>query len=260
MLNSSPLDNLPLWGVFLLTCFVLYLAIEVGFRLGLVTQKRWPDHAETGVSTMVGASLAFLGFLLALITSAAMNIFNERRILVVDEANAIGTTYLRAEYLPEPYSSNSRTLIREYVDMRLAALERDKLDASIDRSETIHVELWEQVIDLVKVHPTPTTALYIDSLNEMIDIHTKRYEIQLGVRIPPTILIGLYLVAILTMLLIGMQASYAGKRNILSLVITVLILSLVFILITDLERSLQGLIQVSQQPLSALQQQLRLHP
>jgi hypothetical protein len=260
MLNTSPLDNLPIWGVYLLTGLVLYLSIEVGFRLGLFIEKRWPDHAEAGVGAIVGASLAFLGFMLALITSAAMNIFNERRVLVVDEANAIGTTYLQAEYLPEPYSTESRRLLREYVDMRLAALERDKLDASIIRAEEIHQELWGQVVDLVKANPTPTTALYVSSLNEMIDIHSKRFDIQLGVRIPPAILLGLYLVAILTMLLIGIQASYSGKRNILSLVIMVMILSLVFMLITDLERSSQGLLQVSQQPLTMLQQQLRLHP
>jgi hypothetical protein len=260
MLNTSPLDVLPIWGVYLLTMLVLYLSIEVGFRSGLHIEKRWPDHSEAGVGTIVGASLAFLGFLLALITSAAMNIFNERRILVVNEANAIGTTYLQAEYLPEPYSENSRKLLREYVDMRIAVLQRDKRDASIARAEEIHQELWSQVIPLVKASPDPTTALYVSSLNEVIDIHSERYDIQLYVRIPPTILMGLYLVGMFTMLLIGMQASYSGKRNILSLVMLVTILSLVFMLITDLERSSQGLIQVSQQPLSALQEQLRLYP
>ena len=260
MLNTQPLDYLPLWGVYLLTVIVLFLAIELGYRSGLAIQKRRPDQAEAGVGTMVGASLAFLGFMLALITSTTVDIFNQRRVLVVDEANAIGTTYLRAEYLDEPFSTESRDLLREYVDMRLAALDPDKLMASIARSEEIHQELWSQVVTLVKTDPSPTTALYISSLNEVIDIHSERLNIALEVRVPPAILLGLYVVGVLTMVLMGMQGSYSGKRNLIAMVVLVFILSMVFVLITDLERSNQGLLQVIQQPLIDLQQQLRLNP
>lgn len=260
MLNVQPLDYLPIWGVYLLTVLVLLLAIEVGYRSGLASQKRRPDQAEAGVGAMVGASLAFLGFILAFIIGIAVNIYNERRALVVDEANAIGTTYLRAEYLDEPFSTESRDLLREYVDTRLAALDRNQLVAALTRSEEIHQELWNQVVTLAKANPTPTTALYISSLNEVIDIHSERFNISLEVRVPPAILLGLYIVAVLSMFLIGMQGSFTATRNIIAPIVMVLILSLVFVLITDLERSQQGLMQVSQQPLLALQQQLRLTP
>ena len=260
MLNIQPLDYLPVWGVYLLTVVLLYLSMEAGYRFGLFMQTRRPDNAESGVGSMVGASLAFLGFMLAFIVGIAVNIHNERRALVVEEANAIGTTYLRAEYLDEPFSTESRRLLREYVDMRLAALDRNKLAASIVRSEEIHQELWSQVIILAKNSPTPTTALYISSLNEVIDLHSKRVNAQLEVRVPPAILLGLHLVAVLSMVLIGIQNSYSGNRNIFALFVMVLILSLMFMLITDLERSSQGFMQVSQQPLIVLQQQLKLIP
>jgi len=260
MLNTQPLDHLPIWGVYLLTVFVLYMSIEAGFQFGLSVQKRRPDHAETGVGAMVGASMAFLGFMLAFIVGIAINIYNERRALVVDEANAIGTSYLRAEYLDEPFSTESRQLLREYVDMRLAALDRSKLAASIARSEEIHQELWNQGVILAKNNPTPTISLYLSSLNEVIDLHSKRVNAQLEVRVPPAILLGLYLVAMLSMVLIGMHDSYSGNRSFIALFVMVLILSLVFMLITDLERSSQGFMQVSQQPLIDLQQLLRLQP
>ncbi len=260
MLNTQPLDYLPIWGVYLLTVLMLLLAFETGYRSGVVIQKRRPDQAESGVGTMVGASLAFLGFLLAFIIGIAVNIFNERRALVVKEANAIGTAYLRAEYLDEPFSTKSRELLREYVDMRLTALDRGKLEAAITRSEEIHQELWSQVVTLAKTNPTPTTALYISSLNEVIDIHSERFNISLEVRVPPAILLGLYLEAVLSMILIGMQGSYVAKRTIIAPILMVLILSLVFVLITDLERSQQGLMQISQQPLIALQYQLQINP
>lgn len=260
MLNTQPLDYLPMWGVYLLTVVMLLLAIELGYRSGLALEKRWPDQAESGVGTMVGAALAILGFLLAFIVGIAVNIFNERRALVVEEANAIGTAYLRAEYLDEPFSTESRELLSEYVDMRLAALDRDKLEAAIVRSEEIHQELWSQAIILAKTNPTPTTALYISSLNEVIDIHSERFNISLEVRVPPAILLGLYFVAVLSMMLIGVQGSYATKRNIIAPIMMALILALVFVLITDLERSQQGFMQISQQPLIALQQQFLANP
>lgn len=260
MLNSQPLDSLPIWGVYALTVIILLLGIEIGFRLSYRVQKRWPDQSEATVGAMVGASLAFLGFLLALITSTAVTIFNERRALVISESNAIGTTYLRAEYLEEPISTESRQLLGEYVDVRLAALDPEKLNASLIRSEEIHQELWKLAVSVARSSPSPTTALYISSLNEVIDIHTLRVNAHLEVRVPPAILLGLYLVAVLSMFLIGLQSGYTGKRNVIALVTMVLILSLVFVLITDLERSQQGLLQISYQSMIDLQQQLRLNP
>ena len=260
MLNTQPLDYLPLWEVYLLTVALLLLAIELGYRSGLVIQKRRPDKAEAGVGAMVGASLAFLGFMLALITSSAVDIFNQRRALVVEEANAIGTAYLRSEYLDEPFSTETRQLLREYVDMRLAALDPNKLEAAITRSEEIHQELWSQVVTLAKSNPTPTIALYISSLNDVIDIHSERVNISLQIRVPPAILLGLYFVAMLSMVLMGIQGSYSGKRNFIAMVVMVLILSLVFLLISDLERGQQGLLLVNHQPLIDLQHQLQINP
>jgi len=260
MLNTQPLDYLPLWGVYILTVTVLLLAIELGYRSGLVIQKRRPDKGEAGVGAMVGASLAFLGFMLALITSAAVDIFNQRRALVVDEANAIGTAYLRSEYLDEPLSTEAGQLLREYVDTRLAALDPNKLEAAIARSEEIHQELWSLVITLAIADPTPTTALYVSSINDVIDIHSKRVNISLQVRVPPAILLGLYFVATLSMVLMGIQGSYSGKRNFFAMFVMVLILSMVFMLISDLERGQEGLLRVNQQPLIDLQNLLRMYP
>jgi len=259
MLNTQPLDYLPLWGVYLLTVALLLLAIELGYRSGVIVQKHRPDKGEAGVGAMVGASLAFLGFMLALITSSAVDIFNQRRALVVEEANAIGTAYLRSEYLDEPFSTEARQLLREYVDMRLAALDPNNLEAAITRSEEIHQELWSQVVTLAKSNPTPTIALYISSLNDVIDIHSKRVNISLQVRVPPAILLGLYFVAMLSMVLMGIQGSYSGKRNFIAMFVMVLILSLVFLLISDLERGQQGLLLVNNQPLIDLQHQLQIN-
>ena len=260
MNTSQFLDQLPIPAVYFITVLVLSLALEGGYRLGGYFQKRWPDQSASDVNTMVAASLAFLGFLLAFIIGMAVSLFNERLHLVIDEANAIGTTYLRAGYLAQPISKESRTLLREYVDQRLALIDPLKLDQAVSRSEQIQTELWKQAELLAMESPTPVTSLYISALNEMIDIHTERLIIRFYVRIPQSVLIGAYLVAVLTMILIGVQGSYTGKRNYLALILMVLILSMVFLIIIDLDRPSQGLIRIPQKALIDLQQHLGTQP
>ena len=260
-MNTSELfDQLPIGAIYIITVLVLLLALEGGYRLGVYFEKRWPDQDVAEVNTMVAASLAFLGFLLAFIIGMAVSLFNERLHLVIDEANAIGTTYLRAGYVEEPVSSESRQLLREYIDQRLALTQPGQFDKAVARSQQIQDDLWKRAEILAKDSPDPVTALYISALNEMIDLHTERLIIRFYIRIPELVILSLYLVGILTMALIGVQGSYTGKRNYLALILTVLILSVVFLLIIDLDRSNQGLIQIPQKALLDLQQQLRTQP
>jgi hypothetical protein len=256
MLSSQPLDLLPYWAVFVLTIVLLFLSEAVGCRLGHFIQKRWPDHFESGVGAMVGAALALLGFLLAVTSSIAMGVFNDRRLLVITEANAIGTTYLRAGYLPEPYGEESRQLLRQYVDARLLALEPGQLEAAILRSEQIHSELWSRAVAVARENSGPTIALYLSALNEVIDLHTERVEAELGFRVLPDILLGLYGVAMLTLMLVGVYDSYKEKRNLVALIILVLILTVVFMLIVDMDRSQQGFIRISHNALINLRRGL----
>jgi len=260
MVTTQPLDMLPIWAIYILTVVILFFAEEAGFRSGMLVQKRWPDQSEASVGIMVGAALALLGFLLALVTSIAMGNFNQRRQLVVLEANTIGTTYLRAGYLADPYRTESRELLREYVDLRLKALDRADTASAIARSEQIHDELWLLAEEVAKGDPGPTIALYLSSLNQVIDLHSERINAELGYRVPPIIVLGLYIVAVMTMILIGVYNSYRGKHNLIALITVVLIVAVVFFVIIDLDRSNVGLLQIPQKALIDLQQKLILTP
>ena len=248
-MDIQSIDMLPIWSVYFLTVVVLFLAAESGFRFGKVVQKRWPDKAEIGVGTMVGAALALLGFLLAFVTSIAMGNFNQRRQLVVLEANAIDTTFLRAGYLDESYGTASRELLREYISLRIKALDPTATELAIVRSEQLHNELWLMAEEIAKENPDPTIALYIESLNHVFDLHTERVNAELGFRVPPIIVSGLYVVAMLTMVLTGVYDSYREKHNLIALIMVVLIVSVVFFVIIDLDRSNVGLLQIPQQAL-----------
>jgi len=260
MVNSQPMDLLPIWSIYILTVVFFFLAAEAGFQLGKHVQKRWPDKSEAGVGTMVGAALAILGFLLAFVTSIAIGNFNQRRQLVVSEANAIGTTYLRAGYLADPYGVESRELLREYVNLRIKALNRAATASAIARSEQIHDELWLLAEDVARENSSPTIALYLSSLNQVIDLHTERINAELGFRVPPIMVLGLYFAAVMTMLLIGVYDSYREKHNLIALIMMVLIVSIVFMVMIDMDRSNVGLLQIPQKALIDLQQKLNITP
>ncbi len=260
MVTTQPLDLLPIWSIYILTVMTLFLAAEAGFRLSILFQKRWPDKSEAGVGVVVGAALALLGFLLAFVTSIALGNFNQRRQLVVSEANAIGTTYLRAGYLAESYGVESRKLLREYVNLRLKALDPAATISAIARSEQIHDELWLIAEQVAIKNQTPTVALYLSSLNQLIDLHTERLNAELGFRLPPVMVLGIYIVAILTMMLIGVRDGYHEKHNLIALIMVVLIVSVVFLMIIEMDRSNVGLLQVPQKALIELQQRLNLIP
>ena len=257
MVNTHPIDNLPIWGIYLLTITILFVCIQIGYRLGLYIQKRWHDHSKEAVSMMVAASLAFLGFLLALVSSIAMDIFHNRLLLVIKEANVIGTTYLRTDFLEEPYASESRNLLSEYVDSRVSNLDLAHIDIAINHAEKIQNELWQRATNYAKNNPSPITGLYISSLNDLIDVNIERINTELSIRVPPAFMQGLYLVAMMTMLMIGLHNSYSEKQNYLSHLLLVLILSIVFLVIFDLDRSHQGLLRVPQKALLDLQLSLQ---
>ncbi len=109
-------------------------------------------------------------------------------------------------------------------------------------------------------YPTPTIALYLASLNEVIDLHTERVNAELGYRVPPIMVMGLYIVAVMTMILIGVYDSYREKHNLMALIMVVLVVSVLFFVIIDMDRSNVGLLQIPQKALIELQQRLNLIP
>jgi hypothetical protein len=255
-MSSGPLENLPLWAMYILTVILLLLAFEGGYRVSKVWERRRPDKAEASVGALSGATLALLAFLLAFVISAGVNNFTARRQAVVDEANAIGTTYLRAGYLPDPEAAESRQLLRDYVDQRLAAVDPTQTAQAIARSEEIQQELWARAEGLAKTSSSPTLALYIASLNEVIDLHTVRVNLALVFRLPWVLVLVLLVIALLALGLVGLHAGYAEKRNPIALVAFVLTLAVVFLLIVDLTRGQEGMMRVSQQAMLDLQRQL----
>lgn len=253
---STNYETPQVW-VFFAVCLVLFLiATEIGFRIGLWQSKRSdvPETSHTGILT--GAILGLVSFLLAFTFGFAASNYSERRNTVLEEANAIGTAYLRADLLPDVEASEMRRLLRQYTEIRVAVTEPgvtiDGFFIAIRQSETIHLELWSLVARIAKADPSPTNSLVVASVNNLIDLHSKRVAVGVRHAIPFTIWISLYLVSTLALAATGYRiGANVGKRSEL-LPAMVIAFACVVSLISDLDNPRHGFLLSDQSPMRAL--------
>ena len=251
---STVLDVLPLWGVFLAVLVLVLAAIEGGYRLGSYRHRQSGREKEAPVGAMVGATLGLLAFMLAFTFGMAASRFDTRKQLVLDEANAIGTTYLRAAMLPER-RDEIRVLLRSYVDARLEAVRSGRVAEQIVQSEQIQGQLWSAATAIGLQHPDSiVVGLFVESLNEVIDLHAKRVTAGLRNRIPGAIWVALLTIAALSLAAMGYHAGLVGTTRSLAIIVVAVTFSAVIALIADLDRPQEGTLTVSQQALIDLQQ------
>lgn len=254
------LDLVPLWVVSLATLLVFLAAIEVGFRLGRYRRRMPQREGDAPSGTMVAATLGLLGFMLAFTFGMAGSRFDSRKHLVLDEANAIGTAFLRSRLLPAPQSAEIQELLKKYVSARLLGAEtpdeiqerrsEEALRAAIVEAEELHGALWSKVEALVQAGAQPVlVGLFAQSLNEVIDLHGSRVAAGIRFRIPPVIWITLALLSTLGMVMVGFHGGLASPRRSMGTVLVTLAFVVVLLLIVDLDRGQEGFLQVGQDAL-----------
>ena len=257
--TTQLLDSLPILGVFIAFAIVSMVLYEIGFKFGRWYQERTPGEQEGPTNLLVGSILALLAFLLAVTMSMASDRFDARRGIVLDEANSIGTTYLRAGYLPEPASSQIRDLLRQYVPLRIVVtdVKAAKVAVDIQRSQEILNEIWTISEGVAKTTTQgDLVSVYIESLNETIDLNETRITAGLYARVPETVLLLLVIGSALSIGMVGYSAGLTKRRALLNAFVLVIALGAVIMIIVDLDRPREGFIQVSQQPLIDLQRQI----
>ncbi len=257
-MSHQLLDAVPLPLLIIGFAAALLLAYEAGFRIGRWRQEQTPDRTEVGPSgVLVGSLLGLMAFLLGITMGMAADRFDRRRAHVMEETIAIETTYLRAGYQPSPYDEQVRELLREYTPLRIATSDPVRLAANATRSREIHEELWAITEELVgTTENTDLLALFVESVNEVIAIHDRRAQSALHGRVPESIVLLLFLGSILVMGMVGYSTGLTERRSVASAVVLMAVLSIVTVLVVDLDRPTEGFIQVSQRPLLELQQRI----
>ena len=250
------LDPLPLWTIFPISVAIALGSVEAGYRIAQSRLRRSQVEKEAPVGGMAGATLGLLAFMLAFTFGMAASRFEDRRQVLLSEANAIGTTYLRSKLLAEPMRTDAQNLLREYVDVRLEGVQPGKLQESIAKSEELQNRLWAVAVAQAEKERTVLTSLFIQSLNEVIDLHATRLMAGVRSRVPSMIWIVLYLLAVIAMVMMGYHAGLSNSRRSIATIALAVGFSSVLYLIADLDRPGQGTLQVSQQAMIDLRKSM----
>jgi hypothetical protein len=252
------LDYFPIWAVFLIIVFSVLLFAEIGFRTGIWLQDRSPEKRDTRMTSLVvGGMLSLMAFLMAFSIGITIGQHGERKGMVVTEANAIGTAWLRAGFLDEPDASSLRDLLREYTEVRLAAAaDVTQLPATVARSEQIHRSIWGTIEANVRQgNDSAVMATLVESINAVVAAHSSR--LAAATKRLPSVLGSMLICAIgVSFLLIGVASSADRKRDVAAIVLFALAFVAVLIIMVDLDRPQEGLINVSQTAMTDLLRQM----
>ena len=216
----------------------LFGLVELGRRVGVRQRARHPEAVDPGSGTVETAVVGLLGLLIAFTFADAASRFEARRDLVVTEANAIGTAWLRLDLLPADSRDALRAKFRQYADSRIATYralpDLDAAMAEIQRSTALQNEIWSQAVAAARPLPSHASVLLIPALNDMIDITTTRTA---AARTHAPLLIFLTLGALLLVnsFLVGYGMSDRARRSTLHAAGFAVVMALTTLMILDLE-------------------------
>jgi hypothetical protein len=225
---------------------VMYGALNMGVKL---RRKHHRDDGDTeGLGVVDGAVFGLMGLLLAFAFSGAASRFDERRMLVIKEANTIGTAWLRVDLLPEADQPEIRDKFREYVDARMATYlelkDEETIRDSLARSYVIQAELWKLAVSSAQRSPnTSPEIILLPAINEMFDVVNERSG-HLMMH-PPAAVYGLLVVVlILCGVLAGYRMGSSDRWSKLHRLSFVVILAITYYVIVDLEYPRLGVMRV----------------
>jgi hypothetical protein len=247
------------WSVIGVVSALLLLSSELGFRIGLRLHETRDEARKGQISGVRGAVLGLLGLLLAFTFSMSANRYERRRDLMVEEANAIGTTYLRVSLLPEAHHAALQDLIRRYLDVRLdfyeAGADKAAVAAAEDAGAKLQREIWARAALAAKEAPTPLAGTFILALNEMIDVDATRLN-ALRTHVPGAVWLLVLAAAMVGCCGSGYGVGSSGARNNFANLVLPMLIAVAITLIADLDRPRGGMIRASQQPMLDLRDSL----
>lgn len=219
---------------------------EVGRYFGIKALN--PDRKGEGTGAVEAALFALLGLLIAFTFSGAAARFDDRRVLITQEANAIGSAYQMIEVLPAESRAPIRAKFRDYVESRLNTFRDVTNEAAVTeemkRTEQLQAEIWQLSVQAANVSNMPPIAgMILPAINEMSDLTTTR---QMATKMHPPTIIFVLLVALIfaSSILAGFGTAQAKTRSLLHLVTFAAMMGLTVYVILDIEYPRHGLIRV----------------
>ena len=249
----NTLDQLPLLPLFIICVLSQVLFIEIGFRYGHYRREHGVKAQLAQVRAIMGASLGLLAFMLAFAFSIAQQHFESRTPAYTAEVSAIDSAYRGADLLDERPQALAKDLLKGFALLRLDTVQavregdRTRVVEMIRESERMHDLLWGIAEAEMEGESTGAdSSIFAQSVLSMISAHDARLQASIFNRISPIIWLTLYIMALLSMLVMGYQAGLTGTRSSLATWSLALAFSVVMALITDLDRPNMSLFQMDQ--------------
>lgn len=249
------------WAIMALLFLAMLGMALIGHQYGRRQLARRGDSAATGTGIVEGALFALLGLLIAFTFATSYSQYNLRRSLAVQEANAIGTAYLRLDVLPEAAREPLREKFRNYVETRLEFWNqlgnKPALRQTLGKADQQQREIWSLAISSTENDPS-NRRLVLPALNQMIDITTTRFDA--SQRHPPLIVFAmLFILALLCAWLIGYASADAERLNWIHVIGYATMVTLTIYVIIDLDYPRYGLIRLdfAQEPLEEVSRSIR---
>ena len=235
----------------------LVAMLELWFYLGKRARRLRTEQPDQ-LSAIQGATLGLLALMLGFSFSLATGRFSDRAQLIVTEANAIGTAWLRCDLLADGERAELRQLLTEYTRQRIVFYDADvpaDQAAATAQSEVLQVKMWSAVAGAAKAQPALANML-LPPFNELIDLHSARVAAATR-HMPGMLLLLLLSCSLVSVASVGYGCGVAGKRNfVLTTALTFLISGALWAII-DMDHPRRGLIRVGQQPMLDLQKSLQ---
>jgi hypothetical protein len=246
--------NFPIvLGICSLLC--LWASAQLGFFVrGRVSGIEDGEREDFG--TLLGATLTLLGLLIGFSFSMAISRYDQRKDYEEEEANAIGTEYVRADLLPEPARTDVKKQLVEYLSLRIETYDApvwQDTSGVAARTAQIQGAMWSEVKNAALANPNTVTATVVLGMNDVLNRQGYTQAARWN-RIPIAAWALMAAIAVFCNFLIGFAAK---KSHALRLLIVPLAVSISFLLIADIDSPQGGLIRVRPQNLNSLQDSLR---
>lgn len=222
------------------------------------------DRTPVGIGGQEGyvtsAVLGLLALLLGFTFSLAVNRFETRRVLVISEANAIGTAYLRTQLLPEPHRARITVLLKTYTDNRIKIATAGPVAVltMIPANDRLLTDLWTATVAAVPaIEPPPFANLYVDSINRIIDLDEERKSSRQA-NVPPVVFAVLFVYITVTSGSLGY--SVTGVRGMVAASVLLFLILMTLLLTIDIDRPTGGAILENQAPMRRLQRSMATIP
>jgi hypothetical protein len=254
--------SLPSWALALVIAAVVGAATAAGYLAGRYLREHEAKLREP-FGVLQGALLGVVGLILAFGLSLAVGRYEDRRAATVTEANAIGTSYLRAQLIAEPARSSSLGLLRRYTDLALQVSHEVPGSSGMRRTTAaegvLQRRLWHLAGQATAAAPVATAPrLYVDSLNSTFDDQEARLS-ALTNRVPGAVLALEVFGAAAAVTLLALHISVLG-RGLVAMLAAGALVTLLLLVTFDLDRPTRGLIKVPSTPLESVRASMALPP